>query len=202
MVAALQEEKEDQVDEMEEEVSIKAFRQSRDSKEDHDGRKSPWWTSEEAANQAKEALEHARIKKNKQAEVRIKALRNSVSLAAVKRPLKEESEESSYSSDESSYDEDDIEASEVGREIKSEPQSKGKSLSKEPPRSTLRLEPRTERTMTTEKRTIPIKKDPVTKMTKEELEKSTIAFVQRRSQQRFKAMWMRHIPTSFEDFQQ
>ena len=89
MVATLQEEKEDQVDEMEEEVSVKAFRQSKDSKEDHDGRKSPRWTSKDAANRAKETLEHARIKKNEQAEVRIKALRNSVSLAAVKKTLKE-----------------------------------------------------------------------------------------------------------------
>ena len=74
---------------------------------------------------------------NDQAEVGAKALRNSVSLAAVKRLIEKESEESSYSSYPSS-DEGDIEAPEVGKEIKSEPQGKGKSLSQERPRSTER----------------------------------------------------------------
>ena len=57
--------------------------------------------------------------------------------------------------------------------------------------------------MTTEKRTIPIKKDPLTKMTKEEVEKSTLAVMRGRAQQReqrFKQMCVRHIPTTDEDF--
>ena len=78
-------------------------------------------------------------------------MRNSVAAAAVKRPLKEESEESSYSSYESSDDEDDLDAPEVRKEIKSEPQRTGRSLSQEEPRSTLKLEPWKERTMTMDK---------------------------------------------------
>ena len=119
-------------------------------------------------------------------EVRIKKVRNSVSAAAVERPLKEESEKSSYSSYESSDDEDDLDAPEVGKEIKSEPQGKGKSLSQERPRSTgstVRLEPWKERTTTTEKMIIPIKKDPLTKMTKGEVQKSTLALMRGRVRQ-------------------
>ena len=54
--------------------------------------------------------------------------------------------------------------------------------------------------MTTDKRIAPIKKDPLTKMTKEEVEKSRMAFIQGRSQQRFKQMWVRNIPATYEDF--
>ena len=64
MVAILQEEEQDDhVDEAEEELSVKAFRQRRGSRDDADERKSPWWTSKEAAKRAKESLEHAKTKK-------------------------------------------------------------------------------------------------------------------------------------------
>ena len=128
-----------------------------------------------------------------------------MSHAAVKRPLKGKSEESSYSSDEdSSNEKDDIEAPEGGKEIKSEPPSRGRSLSPERSirtESTVRLEPwRKEKTMTTDKRIVPIKKDPVTKITKEELKKATVAFMKIRNEQRFKPTWMRNIPVTYEDF--
>jgi hypothetical protein len=91
----------------------------------------------------------------------------------VKKPLQEESESSSDSSYDSSDEDEENQSPEVGREIKSEPQSEGKSFSTEPLRSTLRLEPRTEKTMTTEQRNIPVRKDFVRKMTDTELRDST-----------------------------
>ena len=54
--------------------------------------------------------------------------------------------------------------------------------------------------MTTDKRIVPIKKDPVTKMTKEEIQRATVAFMKTRNEQRFKPMWMRNIPMTYEDF--
>ena len=78
MVATFQKEgKEDRVDEAEEEISVRAFRQRKDSKDDEVERRSPWWTSREASNRAKESLEHAKMKREtstEQPEVRIKAL--------------------------------------------------------------------------------------------------------------------------------
>ena len=76
----------------------------------------------------------------------------------------------------------------VGKEIKSEPQSTGRSLAQEKSRSTVRLEPCKERTTTVEKMIIPIKKDPLTKMTKGEVQKSTLALMPGRVQQREKCM--------------
>ena len=113
--------------------------------------------------------------------MRIKALRSSVSEAAVKKPLQEESKESSYSSYESCDEDEEIQPPEVGKEIKSEPQSKGKSLSKEPPRSTLKLEPRFQKTMTTEQRKIPVRKDFVRKMTDKDLRDSSMELMQKRT---------------------
>ena len=61
--------------------------------------------------------------------------------------------------------------------MKSEPQSRGQSLSPERSvrtDSTVRLEPwRREKTVTTDKRIVPIKKDPITKLTKEDLKNPT-----------------------------
>jgi hypothetical protein len=69
--------------------------------------------------------------------------------------------------------------------------------------------------MTTEKRTVPIKKDaitkltkeeqkkstyPITKLTKEDLKKSTEELANIRSERRFTPVWMRHIPMTIEDF--
>ena len=60
--------------------------------------------------------------------------------------------------------------------------------------------------MTTDQRKVPIKKEPITKITKEELKKSTADFVKIRTgetrQGRFKPMWMRHIPQTIEDFEE
>jgi hypothetical protein len=38
-------------------------------------------------------------------------------------------------------------------------------------------------------------------MTKEELQKSTVAFMKIRHEQRFKPTWMRNIPMTLEDFE-
>jgi hypothetical protein len=54
--------------------------------------------------------------------------------------------------------------------------------------------------MTTEKRTVPIKKDPITKLTKEDIKKSTQDLAKLRSERRFTPMWMRNIPMTIEDF--
>ena len=99
MVATLQQEgKIDQEDEDEEDISVKAFRQRKNSHDEASERRAPWWTSKEASKRAQESLEKSKGQaQNVQQEVSIKAVRNSVSQAAVKRPLKEESEESSYS---------------------------------------------------------------------------------------------------------
>ena len=99
MVATLQQDgKIDQEDESEEDISVKAFRQRKDSRDETSERKAPRWTSKEASRRAKESVEKLKGQaQNEQTEVSIKAVRNSVSQAALKRPLKEESEESSYS---------------------------------------------------------------------------------------------------------
>jgi len=122
-----------------------------------------------------------------------------------KRPLRHTVEESTSSSSEESSDErEDIDAPEGGEEIQSEPQSRGRTLS--PERSvrtegSLRLEPwRREKTATTDKRIVPIKKDPITKLTKEDLRKSTQDLAKLRLEKRFKPMWMRNIPMTLEDF--
>jgi hypothetical protein len=146
-------------------------------------------------------------------------VRNSAAKAtwgsAVLSSPKEESEDSSSSSDEeSSDDKDDLEAPEGGKEIKSEPPSRGQSRSPgRSERSTrtkdiVRLEPwkiqktmsTGKRTMTTDKRTVPIKKDPSTKLTKEDVKKSTAELVKIRTEGRFRPMWMRNIPMTLEDF--
>ena len=67
----------------------------------------------------------------------------------------------------------------------------------------MKLEPWKEKTTTADKRIVPMRKDPLTKMTKEQVLKSTFAVMRGRAQQRqqrFKPMWMRHIPVSYEDF--
>ena len=130
-------------------------------------------TSKEASQRAKKSLEDERSKRkaqDEQPEVDIKAVRNSVAKAiwgsAVIRPPEEESENSSSSSDEeSSDDKDDIEAPEGGKEIKSEPPSRRQSLSPERSEKSVRTETtvrlerwRKEKTMTTDKRVVPIKR--------------------------------------------
>ena len=54
--------------------------------------------------------------------------------------------------------------------------------------------------MTTEKRIVPIKKDPITKLTKEDIKKSTQNLAKLRSERKFTPMWMRNIPMTIEDF--
>ena len=91
-----------------------------------------------------------------------------------------------------------------GEEIRSEPPRRGRSISPEPSRkkeSQFRLEPwRKGKTLTTEKRVVPIKKDPITKLTKEDLQKSTQELAKIRLEKRFKPTWMRSIPMTLEDF--
>ena len=100
MVATLQQEGcFDQEDESDETISVKAFRQRREDTRDT---KAPWNTSKDASRRAKELLEKSKEQaQNEQPEVSVKAVRNSVAQAAwgseVKRPLKEESEDSSSS---------------------------------------------------------------------------------------------------------
>ena len=92
-------------------ISIKAIRQTGrytkeepQEREEHLKRQSPWWTSKNAAKRAKEALEHERLRKKldgKKADVKAKALRNTLSTAFAKNvlpPPKDEDEISSSSS--------------------------------------------------------------------------------------------------------
>jgi hypothetical protein len=154
---------------------VKAFRQRR---EDTRYTKAPWNTSKDASRRAKELLEKSKEQtQNEQPEVSIKAVRNSVAQAAwdsaVKRPLKEELEDSSSSLyEDSSGEKDHIDSQVGGQEMKSEPLSRGRSLSPERSvrtESAVRLEPwRKEKTITTEKRIVPIKKDPITKRQKKD----------------------------------
>ena len=64
MVATLQKEgKEAQLDETDEEISVKAFRQRKSSKDNEVEKRSPWWTSKEVSKRAKESLEHENMKR-------------------------------------------------------------------------------------------------------------------------------------------
>ena len=81
------------------EASIKALRQKETyQKQEPEERKSPWWTSANASNRAKEAFEHAKLKKEldeQKVDVKVKALRSTLSTAFAKNvlpPPKEERE--------------------------------------------------------------------------------------------------------------
>ena len=188
-------------------ISVKAFRQRSDDKKE---KEPPWNTSKEASRRAKEELEKAKERTQREkSDVKVKAVRNTVAQAAwgseVRRPLRQEVEDSASSSSEATSDEkEDIDAPVGGKEIQSEPQSRGRSLSPERSvrtESSVRLEPwRREKTVTTDKRIVPIKKDPITKLTKEDLRKSTQDLAKLRLEKRFKPMWMRNIPMTLEDF--
>ena len=75
----------------------------------------------------------------------------------------------------------------------------------------MKLQPwRREKTMTMEKRTVPIKKDPIkemkksshsiTRLTKDDIKRSTEELAKIRSERSFIPVWMRHIPMTIEDF--
>jgi hypothetical protein len=218
LVATLQhEEIVDQERGDDEEISVKAFKQKYDDKRE----KEPPWTSSsrEASKRAKEELEKAKsAPKDKPREQMYTTRRSDTRVPwepEEKRPLRNEAkEDSSSSSEDSSDDKEEIDAPEGGKEIKTEPPSKGRSLSPERPsqaESSWKLQPwRREKTMTTEKRTVPIKKDPIkemkkssdsiTRLTKEDLKKSTEDLAKIRSERRFIPVWMRRIPMTIEDF--
>ena len=171
LVATLQhEERSDQESKSDEVISVKAFRQRREDQKD---KEPPWNSSKEASRRAKEELERAKQAQKERPREQTKTMRGSETQVAwepeEKRPLRNAVEEATSSSpEESSDDREDIDAPEGGKEIQSEPQSRGRTIS--PERSvrtegSLRLEPRRrEKTMTTEKRIVPIKKDPITKL--------------------------------------
>ena len=88
--------------------------------------------------------------------------------------------------------------------IQSKPHSKEKEVQRETPRREAKLEPRRERTSTTERRTIPVKKDMkfVSKIKpKEEYHTVEIIRVPSAEGGSYAPIWMCNIPTTLEDFQ-
>lgn len=128
------------------EASIYAFKhKGRYEKQEPELRKSQWWRSANASKRAKEALEHAKLKKKldeEKADVKVKALRHTLSTAFARNVLPPRNDER-----ESCYTESEDEG-------EFNPPKQGKEISKvvlEPHQT----EAKDRRTSTTEKRTIP-----------------------------------------------
>jgi hypothetical protein len=139
LVATLQhEESLDQESGSDDVISVKAFKQRY---EDKRGKEPPWTSSKEASRRAKEELERAKqVQKDKPRE-QTKTTRSSNTQVAwepeEKRPLRDAAkEESSSSYEDSSDDKEEIDAPEGGKDIKTEPPSRGRSLSPERPSKT------------------------------------------------------------------
>ena len=117
---------------------MKAFKQRYDDKK---GKEPPWNSSKEASRRAKEELERAKQAQKEKPREQTKTTRGSDTQVAwepeEKRPLRNAvGEETSSSSEESSDDKEEIDAPEGGKEIPTEPPSRGRSLSPERPSKT------------------------------------------------------------------